>query len=104
MRLVDADELNKVKFHPLPYTHIVPADLLKCQTEAYKRGWNDAIDAIMESAPTVDAVPVVRCKDCKWWHKQNIGGTCELNIRLASSDNFFCAGGAKMEVEDEQTG
>lgn len=58
MRLVDADELNKVKFHPLPYTHIVPADLLKCQTEAYKRGWNDAIDAIMENAPTVDAVPL----------------------------------------------
>lgn len=57
MRLIDADELNKVKFHELPYTHIVPADLLKPQTEAYERGWNDAIDAIMESAPTIDAVP-----------------------------------------------
>lgn len=57
MRLIDADELNKVKFHELPYTHIVPADLPKPQTEAYERGWNDAIDAIMKSADTTDAVP-----------------------------------------------
>lgn len=54
MRLIDADELNKVKFHPLPYTHIVPADLLKAQTEAYERGWNDAIDAIIENAETIE--------------------------------------------------
>lgn len=58
MRLTDADELNKLKFHELPYTHIVPADLPKLQTEAYERGWNDAIDAIVESADTIDAVPV----------------------------------------------
>lgn len=29
-------------------------------------GTGDAIDMI-EDAPTVDAVPVVRCKDCKDW-------------------------------------
>lgn len=52
--LIDADELSKAKFHPLPYTHIVPADLLKAQTEAYERGWNDAIDAIIENAETVE--------------------------------------------------
>lgn len=23
--------------------------------------------AWLEKAPTVDAVPVVRCKDCRWW-------------------------------------
>lgn len=78
MRLIDADELNKVKFHELPYTHIVPADLLKHQTEAYERGWNDAIDAIVESADTIDAVLVVRCKDCKYrkvseYHYKGIG-------------------------------
>lgn len=93
MRLIDADELNKVKFHELPYTHIVPADLLKLQTEAYERGWNDAIDAIMESAPTIDAVPARHghwivnpktqegyCSECKFdmpvmmedWHYKNL--------------------------------
>ena len=61
MRLIDANELIKVKFHPMPYTHIVPVDLLKEQTEAYERGWNDAIDAIMECVETVESqqwVPV----------------------------------------------
>ena len=22
---------------------------------------------VIEALPTIDAVPVVRCKDCKWW-------------------------------------
>lgn len=28
-------------------------------------GWNDFLK-ILEAAPTVDAVPVVRCRDCKF--------------------------------------
>lgn len=51
MRLIDADELDKVKFHPLPYTHITPSD---ADAESYKRGWNDAIDAIMSEVPTIE--------------------------------------------------
>ena len=26
----------------------------------------ERIEEMIESAPTIDAVPVVRCKDCKW--------------------------------------
>ena len=62
-RYIDADELLKVKFHPLPYTHIVPSDLKGLQTDAYERGWNDAIDAIVENAETAD---VVERKRGKW--------------------------------------
>lgn len=36
----------------------------------YATGWNDAINAI-NRAPSVDAVEVVRCKDCA--HKRNEG-------------------------------
>ena len=54
-RYTDVDELSKVKFHPLPYTHIVPNGE---NAESYEHGWNDAIDAIISDAPTVDAVPV----------------------------------------------
>lgn len=42
-------------------------------------------------------VDLVRCKDCKWWVKQNVGGVCQLNILLASSDNWFCADGKRKE-------
>lgn len=54
MRLIDADNLESAKFHPLPYTHIVPKDT---DAESYKRGWNDAIDAIVENEPKVSSEP-----------------------------------------------
>lgn len=54
MRTINADELNMIKFHPLPYTHITPSDV---NVESYERGWNDAIDAIMDNSPTIEAVP-----------------------------------------------
>jgi rubrerythrin len=59
-RLIDADALDEVKYHPLPYTHITPSDV---DTESYKRGWNDAIDAIMTEEPT--AIEPAR-KTGKW--------------------------------------
>ena len=46
-----------------------------------------------ENLPTVDAVPVVRCKDCKYfktWLCQN-----EDN-----SDNWFCADGERKDGDD----
>ena len=45
---------------------------------------------ILREAPTVDAVPVVRCRDCKYfetWLCQN-----EDN-----SDNWFCADGERKD-------
>lgn len=50
-RLIDAEKLEQIKFHPLPYTHITPSD---ADAESYKRGWNDAIDAIIEQEPTIE--------------------------------------------------
>ena len=50
MRAIDADALNSIKFHPLPYTHIIPDDV---NAESYERGWNDAVDAIIKNAPTI---------------------------------------------------
>lgn len=54
-RLIDADKLAEYKASGV-------SDLTEWQ-----KGWNDAIDTIMGEAPTVNAVEVVRCKDCKWW-------------------------------------
>lgn len=31
------------------------------------------IKSILKDAPTIDAVPVVRCKDCKYWQDNNGG-------------------------------
>jgi hypothetical protein len=29
---------------------------------------------MVDEAPTVDAVPVIRCKDCKWYYGDYCGG------------------------------
>lgn len=72
MRLIDADALVKIKFHGYPEIEIVPSGV---NAEAYKRGWNDAIDAIIECEPSIDAVKhgrwkyisflTVECSECK---------------------------------------
>ena len=52
MRLIDVDELGVGRCS----RDVVPA--------VYCAGWNGLL-GLIEKAPTVDAVPVVRCKDCK---------------------------------------
>lgn len=52
MRLIDADELGVGRCSK----DVLPA--------AYCAGWNGLLNLI-EKAPTVDAVVVTRCKDCK---------------------------------------
>lgn len=56
MRLIDADELRK--------------DVLELPD--CPNGYSDTYDksmilALIDEAPTVDAVPVIRCKDCRWY-------------------------------------
>lgn len=54
-RLIDANALGIGRCDP---------DLIPIQNRAYCAGWNGVVNLI-EQAPTVDAVEVVRCKDCK---------------------------------------
>lgn len=56
----------------------------------FTKGWNYALDAIVENAPTADVEEVVRCKDCKWFG--DIG--CAIRIVDDSdrpSENDFCS-------------
>ena len=52
MRLIDADEIRWADHYDSD------GNLSK-----YKVAYSD------EMPPTVDAVPVIRCKDCMWWHE-----------------------------------
>lgn len=55
MRLIDADELT---FDRL-------TDSI-CQGQA---------EDVVAEAPTIDAVPVVRCGECKYWYKNSQSNT-----------------------------
>ena len=60
MRLIDADAL-KPKVEAMV--------MHKCNESDYEYGGNQAFDYVadilIDDAPTIDAVEVVRCKDCK---------------------------------------
>ena len=63
MRLIDVDDLGVGRCSK----DVLPA--------AYCAGWNGLL-GLIEKAPTVDAVVVTRCKDCK--HFKNYGKTSLL--------------------------
>lgn len=89
MRLIDADALPKIKFHPLPYTQIVPSDADK---ESYKRGWNDAVDAIVECTDTIDPV-----KHGKWINEETCSVCGESVLYDTDLCNYCPNCGAKMD-------
>ena len=68
----------------------------------FKEGFRETMKIIIKNTPTVDAVPVVRCEECK--HYNTIGfskgfGWCE-NIDRGTSDNFYCAEAVETGVQD----
>ena len=80
---------------------LVDADALMEKTNsdgAY--GYVDAKQ--ISEAPTVDAVPVVRCRECKWWQEDDDVGYCDNPDGL---DNYakpedFCSYGKRKEGAD----
>ena len=58
----------------------------------------DTIDYFLDDAisPTIDAVPVVRCKECKNWTRRECGsyGTCWMRDGFYDAD-WFCADGER---------
>ena len=96
-KLIDADALSEHKFQEVEF-HGGSLDA------AYRQGWNDAIDAVMENEPPVDAVPV---RHGQWIHRTpNNGHTppydecdkCGWEVRIGL--NFCPKCGAKMDGKD----
>ena len=74
MRAIDADKLPEHKFVGVENMQIIfsrqngKTILQDTVNNAYKIGWNHAIEAIVENEPTVE--PIIRCKDCKYQVKE----------------------------------
>ena len=56
--------------------------------------------ALVDTTPTIDAVPVMRCKDCRWWKLSpyNTAGihTC-TKFSGVRGEHDFCSRGEKMD-------
>ena len=71
MRLIDANALSeKIGNMKSEITH--KRGGYRYCNEAEKNEWDklDSFDSLVCDTPTVDAVPVVCCKDCKHWHEE----------------------------------
>ena len=81
MRLIDADALIKEA----------------CAEGAY--GYVDAKQ--IADAPTVDAAPVVRCKDCNYSYDDISGLCCSHGVCIYCivPPNFYCPEGKRKEKE-----
>lgn len=60
----------------------------------------DEITQEIFDAPTVDAVPVVRCKDCQYWNpRYETMGICmkHNSIVTFTKPDFYCAWGERKQ-------
>ena len=107
MRLIDATEVIKnivAERDKIPY-ELVSEKPFK-HGNSMRGGIRKALRCI-EQAPTVDAVPVVRCRECKHWkpsgskagnsfsNMEYIGGCEFTNYYRSESD--FCSHGERKE-------
>lgn len=81
MRLIDGNKL---------------LNLAKSERDTCGKDYDfDGLLSDIENASTVDAVPVTRCKDCKWYDAEL---HCKLNgYGCGRSPDWFCADGKKEE-------
>lgn len=89
MRFIDADAFEVISYQ---------------DTETFSDSFDNGVLYMLEkidNAPTVDAVPVVRCKDCKWCYS----GYCEKFDDLIPYgcahrewEDWFCADGERRET------
>ncbi|MBE6928047.1 MAG: hypothetical protein E7467_06120 [Ruminococcaceae bacterium] len=89
MRLIDLDEAIK----------LLRGKCVAKYPTTFSFGLFAAADELAK-LPTVDAVPVVRCKDCQWYAPNNDGSWCGCAIDTSHPDNEpklddFCSYGER---------
>ena len=103
MRLIDANkvvknivaERDKIQYELIsekPFKH----------GNSMRGGIRKALRCI-EQAPTVDAVPVVRCRECKYRFKNNghdKSGCPIIDANIWMDDDDFCSHGERKEGAD----
>ena len=98
MRLIDADAMKRV-YQKVLCNHVACIDCSFFMDDKYCR-----FETMLSEAPTVDAVPVVRCRECKRRKYDDIFGMLWCNLdsctkRVKPDD--FCSYGEKEGADNE---
>lgn len=96
--------------------YIKKKDLLKVlppkcnMSDMYATAYNtclNTIENLIKEHPTADVVPVVRCKDCKYYKPQTISvhwhstkKYCCRGIAVKVNDNDYCSYGERKDSND----
>lgn len=96
MRLIDADAVAEAINDEIEIT----AEIGTHEADVCKGGLIMGL-AYVNTAPTIDAVPVVRCKDCSFWHgnTQYCGKFSIPNWAQRTPPDCFCALGERKDNE-----
>ncbi len=119
MRLIDANALiksilaerDKIPLFTPAATYELRDEKHNYLGQALRGGLRKALKCIND-APPIDAVPVVRCKDCKYsmlWRKptDKVIGDCYIRKMNSENEQFcmvgaddFCSYGERREADD----
>ena len=87
MRMIDADALRSY--------------MDECSKESRFRVYYGYAESFINAAPTVDAVEVVRCRECKHHENEEIGMVyCPNMLGGWVAENWFCADGERKGCAD----
>ncbi len=83
MRLIDADALDAEMYHK------------SFEVDDGRNVWNSGLwirykifEEAIRDTPTIDAVPVIRCKDCKHWNANNDTHRCFVWCMYTCGDGY----------------
>ena len=106
MRLIDADAFDRFLVTDEFNMAMLQAD---SENRAFKNipmfYCTDSFRAVMKKRPTIDAVPIVRCKDCVYYNTTGCAdgyGWCERPCDGIRSDEWYCADAERREDYDQQ--
>ena len=101
MRLIDADKMAVDESEAYMSAQVQITDDLKWLVNFAA---HSKIQRLIADTPTVDAVPVVRCRDCKHSYEDLGGLYCSYGpcVDCPVSPDFWCANGRRREDSHAQ--
>lgn len=96
MRLIDADQMALDESEAYMSAQTKIRDIVALQVNYVV---HNKIQMLLADTPTVDAVPVVRCRDCKYSYDCPGGLTCSHGVCVDCivPPDFYCSYGERKE-------
>ena len=92
MRLIDADAMKRV-YQEVLCSHVACIDCSFFMDDKYCR-----FETMLSEAPTINDIPVVRCRECKHHHDCGTRFCDALGMDCPDDSEFFCSYGERKEV------